>query len=106
MASKNLYTAVEVGDGGTTIGAQGFYVSPRSQVSLPFGSKLYKAATYNLWDANKVSGCVCDAGYSGHDCSARNCHVGHDPLDVKGEDMTNSNSAASTKLWKSCWATN
>jgi hypothetical protein len=94
--SNNLYTVTRVTAAGTSTTVQGFYVTPRSQVSLPFGSKLYKAATYNLWDANKVSGCVCDAGFSGHDCSARNCQVGHDPLDVKGEDKTNSNSAAST----------
>lgn len=94
--AANLYTITRVVAVGTTTTEQGFYVTPRSQVTLPFGSKLYKTASYNLWDANKVSGCVCDAGFSGHDCSERNCQVGHDPLDVKGEDKTNSNSDTST----------
>jgi hypothetical protein len=49
-----------------------------------------------LWDANKVAGCVCDDGFSGHDCSLRNCPGGHDPLDVQGEDKINTNSATST----------
>merc|ERR1711988_1531673 len=47
----------------TAIGNQGFTVSPRVQKSLPFGSTLYKVGNYNLWDANKVAGCVCDDGF-------------------------------------------
>merc|ERR1711988_527671 len=49
------------------LGNQGFTVSPRAQRSLPFGSALYKVSNYNLWDANKVAGCVCDDGFSGQD---------------------------------------
>jgi hypothetical protein len=74
----------------------GFYVTPRSQVSLPHGSALYKSPTYNLWDASKVAGCICDPGFYGHDCSLKQCPGGHDPLDVQGEDKTNTNSATST----------
>lgn len=79
-----------------TLGNQGFTVSPRAQASLPFGSALYKVANYNLWDANKVAGCVCDDGFSGHDCSSLMCPTGADPLDVTGEDKVNSQSSAST----------
>merc|ERR1711937_93218 len=79
-----------------SLGNQGFTVSPRAQRSLPFGSALYKVANYNLWDANKVAGCVCDDGFSGHDCSSMKCPVGGDPLDVTGEDKENSYSSAST----------
>merc|ERR1711937_566818 len=80
----------------TALGNQGFTVSPRAQRSLPFGSALYKESKYNLWDANKVAGCVCDDGFSGHDCSSRKCPVGADPLDVTGEDKENSHSSTST----------
>merc|ERR1711871_384944 len=80
----------------TALGNQGFTVSPRAQRSLPFGSALYKASKYNLWDANKVAGCVCDDGFSGHDCSSKKCPVGADPLDVTGEDKENSHSSTST----------
>merc|ERR1711988_438760 len=79
-----------------SLGNQGFTVSPRAQRSLPFGSALYKVSNYNLWDANKVAGCVCDDGFSGHDCSSKKCPVGADPLDVTGEDMENSHSSTST----------
>merc|ERR1711871_1887400 len=67
-----------------------------AQNSLPHGSALYKSPTYNLWDANKIKGCVCDDGFSGHDCSLRKCPGGHDPLDVQGEDKIDTNSASST----------
>merc|ERR1711871_1826230 len=79
-----------------TAGNQGFMVTPRPQKSLPFGSALYKVANYNLWDANKVAGCVCDDGFTGYDCSSLACPVGADPLDVTGEDKQNSQSSTST----------
>jgi len=78
------------------LGNQGFTVSPRAQASLPFGSALYKVANYKLWDANKVAGCVCDDGFTGHDCNSMKCPVGADPLDVTGEDKENSHSSTST----------
>jgi hypothetical protein len=79
-----------------TLGNQGFAVSPRAQKSLPFGSALYKVGNYNLWDANKIAGCVCDDGFSGHNCGSMKCPVGADPLDVTGEDKENSHSSTST----------
>jgi hypothetical protein len=36
--------------------------------------------TYDLWDAQKVQGCSCDANWEGPDCSARTCPRGDDPL--------------------------
>merc|ERR1711988_1244957 len=77
-------------------GNQGFTVSPRALKSLPFGSALYKVGNYNLWDANKIAGCVCDDGFSGHNCGSMKCPVGGDPLDVTGEDKENSRSSSST----------
>jgi len=35
---------------------------------------------YELWDKHSSMGCVCDAGYSGPDCSDRACKFGIDPL--------------------------
>ena len=32
------------------------------------------------WDKEKVYGCLCEPGYSGFDCSLRECSVGDDPL--------------------------
>jgi len=32
------------------------------------------------WDADKIFGCVCDAGFTGFDCSLRVCPTGDDPL--------------------------
>jgi hypothetical protein len=38
------------------------------------------AFDYNLWDADKNQACVCDPGFSGVDCSLRQCPRGDDPL--------------------------
>merc|ERR1712072_53835 len=94
---SNLHTVTRV-NAGTSASTEtpGFYVTPRAQSSLPHGSALYKSAAYNLWDANKVAGCICDDGFSGHDCSLRSCAGGHDPLDVQGEDKIDTNSATGT----------
>jgi len=35
---------------------------------------------YNLWDKDSTMGCLCDSGYSGPDCSERQCKHGVDPL--------------------------
>jgi len=35
---------------------------------------------YELWDKHSSMGCMCDAGYSGPDCSDRACKYGIDPL--------------------------
>eukprot|EP00596_Hydrurales_sp_CCMP1899_P010123 CAMPEP_0119034006 /NCGR_PEP_ID=MMETSP1177-20130426/1065_1 /TAXON_ID=2985 /ORGANISM="Ochromonas sp, Strain CCMP1899" /LENGTH=565 /DNA_ID=CAMNT_0006991175 /DNA_START=644 /DNA_END=2344 /DNA_ORIENTATION=- len=38
----------------------------------------------NIWDANKIYGCNCDAKYEGSDCSVQKCPVGDDPLTGNG----------------------
>ena len=40
----------------------------------------------NNWDATKIYGCECDAGYAGFDCSLRNCPSGDDPLTTDQDD--------------------
>jgi hypothetical protein len=42
--------------------------------------RLFTTTTYDLWDAHKIMGCVCDEDYTGFDCSLRACVTGHDPL--------------------------
>lgn len=32
------------------------------------------------WDANMIQGCVCEAGWTGYDCTQRDCPLGSDPL--------------------------
>lgn len=34
---------------------------------------------YSAWDADMVSGCLCDDGWAGFDCSVRECPMGSDP---------------------------
>jgi hypothetical protein len=36
--------------------------------------------TYAEWDQEKIMGCKCDPYYEGHDCSARMCPRGDDPI--------------------------
>ncbi|KAL4116439.1 hypothetical protein PRIC2_011893 [Phytophthora ramorum] len=43
--------------------------------------------TYQLWDQEKIMGCVCDGGFEGHDCSLRTCPKGDDPLTPNQYDM-------------------
>jgi hypothetical protein len=40
----------------------------------------------NRWDAKMLYGCVCDAGYTGHDCLLRDCPRGDDPLTGTRDD--------------------
>jgi hypothetical protein len=45
---------------------------------------------YNLWDADKSQACVCDPGFSGVDCSQRQCPRGDDPLTTAAQWCGNS----------------
>lgn len=40
----------------------------------------YNDTTYSGWDMDMIHGCVCDPGWTGHDCSERSCIYGDDPL--------------------------
>ncbi len=42
---------------------------------------------YNEWDADKIQGCVCDDGWTGVDCSERQCLFGIDPLATEENDI-------------------
>lgn len=45
-------------------------------VAVTYGATPNKPTT---WDAGKIQGCVCDAGFEGHDCSRRSCPRGDNP---------------------------
>jgi len=51
----------------------------KTLASLDFGN------IYDLWDAEMTMGCLCDAGYSGPDCSSKDCKYGIDPLYIDDE---------------------
>lgn len=57
---------------------------------------------YTVWDANITHGCVCDPGYTGPDCSYRNCPYGDDPRSDHQQDfafvLTTTNSDAGEDL--------
>ena len=40
---------------------------------------------YDQWDADKIQGCLCDAGWEGYDCSFRSCPKGRDPYSADRE---------------------
>ena len=45
------------------------------------GHNLVQTTTYTApWDAEKVYGCVCDWGWTGHSCALRVCPMGDDPM--------------------------
>jgi hypothetical protein len=44
----------------------------------PGQGSIYSYAS--VWDAEKIYGCVCDEGFSGYDCSLRDCPIGDDPM--------------------------
>lgn len=48
-------------------------------------SKSQRIRYDNVWDADKIYGCICDEGYDGYDCSISICPSGDDPLTPGGE---------------------
>ena len=42
--------------------------SPRSK---PFGTLIYHIPEYALWDRHTNRACICDTGFTGHDCKLR-----------------------------------
>lgn len=54
--------------------------------SFDIWSGVETSFTYNLWDGDKNQACVCDFGYSGFDCSMRECPRGDDPMTHRAKD--------------------
>merc|ERR1712134_242019 len=40
----------------------------------------YTPYKYENWDADMIQGCHCDVGWSGYDCSLKDCPKGDDPM--------------------------
>jgi hypothetical protein len=54
----------------------GVLASDNVETAISYGSDANSAET---WDAQRIHGCNCDAGYTGYDCSQRLCPMGDDP---------------------------
>ncbi|EEY62815.1 uncharacterized protein PITG_15241 [Phytophthora infestans T30-4] len=60
-------------------------ISMRDAATLQDDRNFLVSTTYSLWDADKIMGCQCDPGFSGFDCSQRECPKGDNPL-TTGQD--------------------
>jgi hypothetical protein len=72
---------------GTECGGNGRCVSMTEMGDLNDGEMLTNDYTYNLWDADKIFGCVCGPGWGGYDCSKvafgankESCPTGDNPM--------------------------
>jgi len=52
----------------------------RNELGVVYESGVTTPFVYNLWDADKAQACICDSGFTGIDCSMRDCPRGDDPL--------------------------
>lgn len=66
---------------GETCSGRGKCLTMREAAAKWDGRALVRPSVpYDNWDADQVQGCVCDAGFSGYDCSRSECPRGDDPL--------------------------
>jgi len=59
----------------TECNGHGECVSSRS-----FTNIVYHMDYSEMWDVDKIWGCICDSPYTGYDCSERKCPLGDDPM--------------------------
>ena len=60
-------------------------------------SKCFQTFKYAMpWDSDKIYGCYCDEGYSGYDCSIRDCPSGDNPL--TGVTLTSLNNTGGSEI--------
>ncbi|KUG01569.1 Multiple epidermal growth factor domains protein 10 [Phytophthora nicotianae] len=52
----------------------------RDAATIQDDRNFFVSTTYSLWDADKIMGCQCDPGFTGFDCSQRECPKGDNPL--------------------------
>ena len=51
----------------------------RKAATLQDDRNFFATTTYSLWDADKIYGCMCDYGFTGHNCALRECPKGDEP---------------------------
>lgn len=73
----------------------------KHEVRSANGQRYYEGVvdsfTYGLWDADMSQACVCDPGYTGYDCSMRECPRGDDPL-TSGQRYCGNEGCADAKM--------
>ena len=99
IAAGNLPNSVAAGAASFGVISSGLN---KRQVDNVAGKVTYDgietATKYRLWDADMAQACVCDPGFSGPDCSRRECPRGDDPLTHRyGECPDNSDSTYTLK---------
>lgn len=62
-------------------------VSMRHLAENTRNSQSEQFAYNQVWDGDKLFGCVCDVGWTGFDCSLRVCPTGDDPLTTDGSNQ-------------------
>jgi len=52
-----------------------------AETDFDYGPRVSSRTRYSahFWDADRLSGCLCDDGWTGYDCSLRTCPRGDDP---------------------------
>ncbi|KAG7378709.1 hypothetical protein PHYPSEUDO_009748 [Phytophthora pseudosyringae] len=75
----------------TNCNGHGKCMSMRAMAATKNDYNLLYSATYDTpWDADRIYGCVCDHGYTGADCSLRQCPYGDDPTSTGQVDEVQS----------------
>ena len=55
----------------TFLSATEIWIEEASPRSKPFGTLIYHIPEYALWDRHTNRACICDTGFTGHDCKLR-----------------------------------
>lgn len=85
--SLNAATPAVRCPGTPTCSGNGKCMSLREAASVIDGVSLRRHVRYDLWDADRIFGCACDSGFTGYDCSQRDCPAGVDPLAVLNDGV-------------------
>lgn len=73
----------------------GHCVSIRERAETYDGVRYVYKSRYLEWDANMNFGCVCEKGWTGYDCSLKQCPFGDDPLTEGTKEVQSVRTSAS-----------